>query len=391
MTTGYRPLDGVRVLDVGILIPPALTSAKLVALGADVVKVEQPPRGDRIRSVPPYGPDGESPQHMAQNWGKRSIALDLRDAVDRETFFRLAERADVILENQLAGSWQRIGIDLADLRARRPSLVICSITGFGQTGPYASLPSHGLNMDALADTLNLDWTEEGPRLGWTFTSWGNELGSAHAALAIVAALLEVRSTGEGAWIDISCWDALVEAHRTELALTIRSGEPFNMHENDTGEMYNAYLSRDGKPFLMAALEGKFWANFCHGVGREDLLDARGTDAALHFAWGDETLRRELVAIFATATAEEWDRRFQEWDVPGSRILQIPEVMELEHFEARAIVEGPVGSWPNITSAIRWHHRDERAGSGLTPPPGIDEDRDAILAEWLAEGSTPAAG
>ncbi|HUF97321.1 MAG TPA: CoA transferase, partial [Ilumatobacter sp.] len=209
----------MRVLDVGILIPPSLTSAKLVALGADVVKVEQRGGGDRIRRIPPYGPDGESPQHMAQNWGKRSIALDLRDENDRATFFELAAVADVILENQLAGSWQAMGIDFAVLRQQRPELVVCSITGFGQTGPMAALPSHGLNMDALADTLALVDEHGEPRLGWSFTSWGNELGGAYAALAITAALVNVRSGGEGAWIDLSCWDALVESHRTEIALS----------------------------------------------------------------------------------------------------------------------------------------------------------------------------
>ncbi len=176
MAATYQPLAGVKVLDLGILIPPALTSAKLVALGADVVKVEQPPWGDRIRAIPPFGDDGESPQHMAQNWGKRSIALDLRSDEGRATFLRLADVADVIVENQLAGSWARLGIDFATLRSERPELVVCSITGFGQTGPYATLPSHGLNMDALADTMNLDWIDGEPRLGWTFTSWGNEFG-----------------------------------------------------------------------------------------------------------------------------------------------------------------------------------------------------------------------
>jgi alpha-methylacyl-CoA racemase len=383
MSPTYQPLRGVKVLDLGILIPPALTSAKLVALGADVVKVEQPPWGDRIRAIPPFGSDGESPQHMTQNWGKRSIALDLGDEAGRATFLRLADVADVIVENQLAGSWARLGIDFATLRSERPELVVCSITGFGQTGPYATLPSHGLNMDALADTLNLDWIDGEPRLGWTFTSWGNELGATYAALAIVAAVLSARTTGEGAWIDLSCWDALVESHRTEIAMTNVGGEAFNMHDSSTGEMYNAYLTQDGKPFLMAALEQKFWEAFCRGVGREDLVPLRDAAAQIHFGWDDEQLRRELADIFATATADEWDRRFLEWDVPGSKILEIPEVMALEHFAARGIVEGAPGSWPNITSAIRWHHTGERAGSGLAPPPALGVHHDEIIAEWLA--------
>lgn len=137
----YQPLAGVRVLDLGILIPAALTSGKLAALGADVVKVEQPPDGDRIRSVPPFGDDGESPQHMGQNWGKRSIALDVRVPADREVLLGLARRADVVVENQLAGFWATQGVDFAALRRERPELIVCSVTGFGQTGPWARLPS----------------------------------------------------------------------------------------------------------------------------------------------------------------------------------------------------------------------------------------------------------
>jgi crotonobetainyl-CoA:carnitine CoA-transferase CaiB-like acyl-CoA transferase len=101
----YRPLAGVKVLDLGILIPAALTSGKLAALGADVVKVEQPPAGDRVRMIPPFADDGESPHHMGQNWGKRSIGLDVRDPEDREVIIALARRADVIVENHLAGFW----------------------------------------------------------------------------------------------------------------------------------------------------------------------------------------------------------------------------------------------------------------------------------------------
>jgi alpha-methylacyl-CoA racemase len=380
----YLPLAGTRVLDLGILIPPALTGAKLVALGADVVKVEQRVVGDRIRHIPPFGADGQSPQHMAQNWGKRSIELDLRDEGDRDVLVRLAERADVILENQLVGSWKRMGIDFADMRRQRPELIVCSITGFGQTGPWASLPSHGLNMDALADTLIVDTHDGYPTLGWSFTSWGNELGSTYAAMAICAALVNVRIGGDGAWIDLSCWDTLVEAHRTELAMNHRrgpDGKPYNGHDQHLGALYNTYLTSDGKIVLLAALEPKFWSRFCDKIGRPDLI-SRHTGGAIEFGGEDDGLRQELIEVFASATADEWDARFVDWDVPGSKVLQAPEIMKQAHFAARRIVEGEPGEWPNIASAIRWHHVDERAGSGLTPPPALGADVDTVVRDWL---------
>jgi alpha-methylacyl-CoA racemase len=382
MTPTYQPLAGVRVLDIGILIPAALVGHRLAALGAEVVKVEQAGRGDRIRFIPPFA-EGDSEQFQSHMWGRRSVELDLRDRADQETFRRLALVADVIVENQLAGSWARLGIDLEELRSAKPGLVVASITGFGQTGPLASLPSHGLNMDALADGLPTQVVDGQPRLAPTHTSWGNELGSLHAALAVVAALLRSRQTGEGAWIDASCWDALVESHRAEVATSVRTGRPRNAHENRMGPLYDVYSASDGKPVLFGALEAKFFHRFCDEVGRPDLKGGHG-GGEIEYGTADGVLRKELEAIFAAAPAEEWQRRFTEWDVPGSQVLQMPEVMALEHFQARHLVEGPDGEWPNVMLPVRWHHTGERAGAGLRRPPALGADTESVLREWLSD-------
>ena len=213
--------------------------------------------------------------------------------------------------------------------------MVCSVTGFGQTGPWATLPAHGLNMDALADTLPVEWENGQPRRGATFTSWGNELGTAFAGMAVVAALLSARTTGEGAWIDVSCWDALVESHRTEIAMTKRLKQPFTLHGRPRQALYDTYLSSDGVPVLLGALEHKFWQRFCEQIGRLDLT-GRHSGAALEFGDGDDGLRPELVTEFAKATAAQWLERFVAWDVPG----------------------------------------------GLTPPPAFDENREDILRDWL---------
>lgn len=376
----YKPLAGTRVLDLGILIPPAVVSNKLVALGADVVKVERPGTGDRIRAVPPLDSAGASSQHMGYDWGKRSVALDLKTEEGIADFHRLAAKADVIVENQLAGYWASAGIDFEELRRRRPELIVCSITAFGQTGPLAALPSHGLNMDALADAVNIVDIDGEPRLGWAYTGIGNELGAANAAVAVCAALAQVRSGGEGAWIDISCWDALVESHRTEILLSVRTGQKVDLHERTHGPLYDTYLSSDDKIVLIGALEPKFWKNFCQGVGRPDLIDHHnGTELDM----GDDTehLRKELKSIFASAPAHEWDARFLAWDCPGCSVLRIPEVMEHPQFAARELIEGLPGEWPLMRSAIRWHHIDERAGSSLPPPPQLGADNTAVFREW----------
>jgi crotonobetainyl-CoA:carnitine CoA-transferase CaiB-like acyl-CoA transferase len=318
---------------------------------------------------------------MSQSWGKRSIGLDVRDAADRAVILALARRADIIVENQLAGFWAGQGIDFAALRRERPSLIVCSVTGFGQTGPWASLPSHGLNMDALADTLPVEWEDGQPHRGRTFTSWGNELGTAFAAMAIAAALVAVRTTGEGAWIDLSCWDALVEAHRADIAITERAKRSPMQRMGRRQSLYDTYLSSDGVPVLLGALEPKFWKRFCENIGRGDLI-SRHTGAALAFGDNDDDLRAELEKEFGRATAAEWLQRFIDWDVPGGPVLDVPQIMATDHFAARQITEGDDGEWPNVTTAIRWHHTGERAGTRLTPPPKFDQHREEVLRDWL---------
>ncbi len=383
----YRPLAGVKVLDMGKLLPPAETTLLLASLGADVVKVELPELGDSIRDV---GVQGASPFHSSMNVGKRSIALDLRREADRHTFLELARVADVIVENALAGRWAALGIDFAVLREERPQLVVCSITGFGQTGPFAALNSHGMNMDALAGVLPVEWVDGQPHMGSNACSWANELGSTSAALAITAALLEARATGQGAWIDISCWDAAVDVHRASLK-PLLGGEATGPQtdrprrsDDERGALYDTYRCADDRLVLLGTLEPKFWRNFCKGVGREDLIEQWSGTGQLGFGGTDNrSLRRDLEKIFLTAPASEWQRRFIEWDVPGGEVLSLRDLLSLPHFRERDLVQSTPDGEPYVASSIRWHHTGERAGAGLSRAPSIGEHSGEILRDWLA--------
>lgn len=379
----YSPLAGVKVLDLGILVPAALTSGRLAALGADVVKVEQPPGGDRIRLIPPYGDDGRSPQHMAQNWGKRSIGVDVKTPEGRDLILALISAADVVVENQLAGFWARVGVDFAALRVQRPELIVCSITGFGNTGSWSQLPAHGLNIDALGDGLTVDWKEGQPHRGAAYTSWANELGTLSAAMAVCAALVSVRSGGPGEWIDVSCWDALVESHRTELAMNAKTKEPFSLRNTPSQALYTTYLASDDRPVLLGALEPKFWRRFCEGIGRTDLIDSHD-GAEISFGDDDSLLRTELQTEFAKATSDEWLQRFIDWDVPGGPVYDVPAIMATEHFADRKIIEGQPGEWPLVTTAVRWLDSGSRAGNGLGYPPEFNDHEREIREQWLRQ-------
>ena len=373
----YRPLEGIKVLDISRLYPGALTTKKLADLGADVVKVEEPGRGDYIRTIPPTV-DGKGVLHVLLDPGKRSIALDLKQAEDLDTFLRLAAVADVLVESARPGRYKEMGIDFAALRRARPQLVVCSVSGFGQTGPLAPLASHGMNMDALSGTLIVtDWKGRKRFVTLGF-SVGVELGAANAALGIAAALYGAKAKGEGVWIDASCWDGAVETQRMPIGGHLGAGEPFG--PRDPRPLYDLYVTSDGKLVLFCAIERKFWESFCRGVGRADLIDRwGGTDVDFGVA---SLLRDELEAVFVTRSAAEWEQAFFAWDIPGSVILTVGEVLDHPHTAARGLVRPDDHAM--VANPLRWHDLDERPGDGAGPPPELGEHTDEVLEQWLGE-------
>ena len=382
---GPAPLAGVRVLDLTRLIPGALATRKLADLGAEVVKVEEPGRGDYLRNIPPLI-SGEGLMHRVLNRGKKSVALDYRTGEGRATLDRLALAADVLVEVSRPGRLAGFGIDLADLRRRHPRLVVCSVTAYGQTGPLASLPAHGMNVDAYAGWVTTEPHEGRDRIATgIFTSVAVELGGINAALGILAALLQARTTGQGAWIDASCWDAAVEATRLRLAHIVATGaDLFDVRE--LGPLYDMYRTADGHLVLLGALEQKFWEAFCRAIDRADLAGRwRGGAAAVQFE-DDATARAELTAIFATKTAAQWSDLFVAWAVPGAEILHPAEVLGHPQFAARGLIDddGPGGAdpVPAILDPLRWIDDDARPGTGGPPSPALGQHTGEVLAGWL---------
>jgi crotonobetainyl-CoA:carnitine CoA-transferase CaiB-like acyl-CoA transferase len=314
--------------------------------------------------------------HVLLDPGKRSIALDLKQPEGVQTFLRLAGAADVLVESARPGRYKDMGIDFAALRRDHPRLVVCSVSGFGQTGPLAPLASHGMNMDALSGTLIMtDWKGRRRFISLGF-SVGVELGAANAALGIAAAVFGVRTTGEGVWIDASCWDGAVESQRMPIGAHVGGGEPFG--PRDPRPLYDLYETSDGKVVLFCAIERKFWESFCKGVGREDLIERwSGTDVD----FGDASmLREDLEAVFATRTAAEWEQAFFAWDIPGSVILTVGEVLDHPHTAARGLVQPEMPGL--VANPLRWHDLDERPGDGAPRPPELGEHTDEVLEQWL---------
>ena len=376
----YRPLAGIRVLDISRLYPGALTTQKLADLGADVVKIEEPGRGDYLRTIPPLV-EGRGILHLVLDRGKRSVALDLKRREGVDEFLRLVAVTDVLVESARPGRFAAMGIDFADLRRRYPQLVACSVSGFGQTGPLAPAPSHGMNMDALAgDLIVADWKGRKRFVVLGF-SLGVELGAANAALGIAAAVFAARNTGEGVWIDASCWDGALEIQRLPVASFLAAG--VSLGPRDPRPLYDVYETADNKLVLFCAIERKFWDSFCRGVGRPDLAE-RWTGTDVDFG-SDPALRQELEAIFAERSAGEWEKRFVEWDIPGSAVLTLAEVLEHPHFKARRMVrQGDGEEIPSVASPLRWHDLDERPGDDARRPPELGQHTVEVFDEWLGE-------
>ncbi len=384
----YKPLAGVRVVDMSRLIVGSLATVKLADLGAEVVKVEPPGIGDYLRTIPPMV-DGVGVWHTLLDRNKKSVVLDVaKNEEDRERLRQLIDVADVVVDVSRPGGLKRFGIDIAEHRRRRPQLVACSISPFGQTGPWADIPAHGLNMDSMAGVTALQG-EPGNEgfVQLAYTGLGQESAADKAALSIVAAVVGARTSGEGAWIDISCWDAVVDNNRTAIAYLASTGHvPQEDYGSMWGSMHRVYRSKDGKPVFIAVIEKKFWDQFCQAIEREDLLKLwHGEDGGVDY--GDLDQIPVIAEIMASRTSDEWLELFVQHGLPGSPLLTVRDVVASDHFAAREILEQVDGQRiANVASPIRWIDRPGgRPGLHPVPPPEVGENTDEVFAEWLGNG------
>lgn len=381
----YLPLRGIRILDLTRLIAGDLATRQLADLGAEVVKVEDPVAGDYQRVIPPFV-NGTAVWHELLNRNKKSVALDIFDERDRETVLKLIDVADAVVEVSRPGGLLRTGIDLAECRKRRPELVVCSISGFGQMGEWAMLPAHGLNMDGLAG-MTETYEEDGQTrfIQLAYTSFGNELGALNAALAVTAALVGAKGSGEGVAIDISCWDCLIDVNRTAFSYLAATGRDVQVDQRMLwGSKHSLYKAKDGKLVFIAVIEKKFWERFCKAIERPDLVERWDSDTSVDY--GAEYLREELATIMASRTSDEWLEFFLDTGLPGSPMLDLEDILKAEHFASRGLLEWTLGDLgiPNIPSPIRWLDGKSRPGAHPQIAPEIGADTEEVLSSWLGE-------
>jgi crotonobetainyl-CoA:carnitine CoA-transferase CaiB-like acyl-CoA transferase len=380
------PLAGVRVLDLTRLLPGPFATLALADLGADVVKVEEPGGGDWLRHLAPHAGEVSAAFH-ALNRNKRSVALDLRRPEGVAAFLRLARRADVVVESFRPGVLDRLGAGWEALRRESPRIVLCSITGHGQDGPYARRAGHDLGYLALSGVLAANGTPEAPLPPGV--QLADLAGGAWPAVAgILAALVRRAATGEGGHVDVSMTEGALAMLTLPLGIAWARGTPIARGRellSGGAACYGVYRTKDGRFVALAALEPKFFAAFCAGVGRPELVDRQ------HEAPQD-ALRAELAGIFSARTFAEWAAFAEAHDACVAPVLEGDEPRADPQLRARgAFVEVPTPwegrAMPGVACPVRLRDAGE---SPLRPAPRLGEHGGEVLGEAGFEAAEIAA-
>ena len=321
MTTPPPPLAGVRIIECSMLGPGAITTS-LADLGAEVIKVE-PPQGDYIRQMTWPIVNGTSLMHWHISRGKRSITLDLRTEEGADVFRELVRDADAVIEAMRPGGLAKRGLGYEDLKAINPKIVFCTISGYGMTGPYKTMPSHGITYDTWAGLVGPETDDEGFCYIPEHPSVGIHAGPLFGALGVLAGITRARATGIGGQLEIAQTDAAASMdwlrsetwkayERPQSEVTGNKSDNYERRAPGTAGMregvrYQFYVTSDDRHVLFMASEQEFWKNFCAGVDRMDLFEKWPGSQYGDHARGNRELQAELRDIFATKTAAEWLR------------------------------------------------------------------------------------
>ncbi len=360
------PLAGIRILDLTRLLPGPVTTLHLADLGAEVIKIEDPQVGDYARTLG-TGQGGDSAYFRMINRNKQGLVLDLKKPEGVEIFMRLAETADVVIESFRPGVMDKLGVGYATLAAVNPKIAFCSISGYGQDGPYKDLAGHDINYLGYAGVLEQIGLEGSAPAIPNFQIADLLGGALTAAMGILAVVVEARQTGRGRQIDVSMTDSVL-AHTYFAMLRLNDAGRSSPRGTDllSGGLpcYATYRCADGKYMAVGALEGKFWHLCCQALGRPDWI-ARQWDASL---------REDMAALFSTQARDAWAALFATVDCCVTPVLSPEEALQNEQLNARGMVLDEDGltqfAPPLKLSGFEFSIRQ--------PAPGAGEHNRAIL-------------
>ena len=331
-------LSHLRVIDFSQYIPGPYATLMLANLGADVVKIERP-GGEAMRRIGPLDSDGVSVFYKTMNAGKSVLELDLKSDSGRETFAFLLAKADVLIESFRPGVVERLGFAPESLRARYPRLVVCSLSGYGQTGPYRLKAGHDINYLAFAGMLVSTGTPDTPVS--PSPPVADYASAVQAAAAILAALVSREQTDQGAYLDCSIAESVLAWQSNALSNISRDGYSLARGEgNETGgwAAYRIYKTSDGRFVSLGAEETAFWENFCMAVGHLDWIPRQNEPRP------QTALINEIAALFAAKPLVEWQAMLGEVDCCFQPVLEHAEVAGHPQVTARKMVSHE--RWPD---------------------------------------------
>ena len=375
--------EGVRVLDLTNVLAGPFCTYQLALQGASVLKVEVPGGGDLARHLgadPDLNGRGIGSSFLAQNAGKRSLALDLKSHEGQATFIRLVTEADVLVENFRPGVLARLGFPWSRLRDLNPGLVYCVISGFGADGPMADRPAYDQVIQGLSGMMDITGRpDDGPtRIGFPVC---DTFGGMTACFAVAAALLRRSRTGRGAHLDVSMLDSALTSLGWAASNWLIAGEsPQRMgNDNFTACPSGAFPTKEGLLNIAANQQLQFEV-LCQAIGRADLIrDGRFATRAGRLAHRSE-LNGEVIRALASSTAQEWEELLTPLGVPAARVLTVPEAFALDQVAGRgtvATLDDIPGTERPLRVVTAGFHVDGRPSDPPAMPPALGADREGF--------------
>lgn len=374
-------LKGLRVVDVSRALAGPYCTMLMGDLGADIIKLEMPGTGDESRY---WGPPFAT--YMSSNRNKRSVACDLHTEEGRKLFMDLVATADIIVENFRPGTMKRFGLDYETVSRAKPDIIYCSISAYGQTGPYSHRPGIDLMVQAVSGLMSTTGAPDGP----AYKAGGpvaDIVGGFSAVVSIMASLMERRKTGRGRYIDIAMLDATMMVLNQQIVTYTSTGKPYPRVGNAHPLMapYEAFMASD-REFVMAVTNEKAWRAFVSIPEFAHLGEDPGFQTQIERNVDRQRMLTEIRRIFATKTADAWLADLDARGIPSEPILTLPEVVSLPHVVERGSlmqIEYPPDSGTMVTvPGMPW--KDVAAPGVFRNPPSLGQHTEEVLAELYGD-------
>lgn len=386
-----KPLAGIRVLDLSRILAGPWCTQHLADMGADVIKVEHPGRGDDTRGWGPPYLDGtqDAAYYLSANRGKRSIAVDIAQMEGQALIRELVSSCDVVLENFKVGGLKRYGLDYESLKEVKPDLIYCSITGFGQNGPYSKRAGYDFLLQGMGGLMDITGRPDGEpgaepmKVGVAVVDLFTGM---YAATSILSALLGRNQTGEGAWIDIALMDVQVSMLANQAMNYLTSGQSpkrmGNSHPNIVP--YQAFATSDGHIILAVGNDGQF-QRFCEVAGVPLLSSDERFATNRSRVQNRKLLVPQLERLIAAKSSSYWLEALEREGVPCGPINTIEQVFEDPQVQFRGmkmqLSHAEAGSVNLVSNPIRFN---DQALNADVPPPGLGEHTQAVLSELFPD-------